>query len=394
MWIDREIAPCLRKIAAKRPALVVTGARQTGKTSLLARLFADHGYVSLDVPMVADEAEQSGETFLQHHPPPLVIDEVQYAPRLLRHIKADIDRHRQHNGRFLITGSQRFDLMQGVTESLAGRAAVLTLHSLSAREYVAWFGKKLDRSRLLQWIVRGGYPELHAADLEPGRFYADYVATYLERDVRSALNVRSLRDFDRFLRLCAARTGQLVSSNALAADVGVAANTIRAWLSVLEASGLVQLLEPYFENLGRRVVKTPKLYFLDTGLVCHLTGLRSVDQLEQSPLLGPIFETHVLGQLVRHFHNRGESADLFFLRDHDGREIDFVVGRGGKLMLIECKLSEQPVPSRGLHDLRERLGPKRVLSTTLITPQPGRRKLGHGLTCCDSVALDFLDGNG
>ena len=175
--------------------------------------------------MRAEGAAHAGCDFLKRRPPPIIIDEVQYAPTLLRHVKADIDRHREETGRFLITGSQDFPLMEGVTESLAGRSSVLTLHSLSAREYEGWSGKTLDRDALVEWMLKGGYPELHNRGLDTERFYGDYLATYLERDVRSILGVRSLRDFDRFMRLCAARTGQLVSYSSLATDLGVSPNT-------------------------------------------------------------------------------------------------------------------------------------------------------------------------
>jgi hypothetical protein len=184
MWIPRELEATLTQTAGTRPAVVLTGCRQAGKTSLLANSFGDHRYVSLDVPMVAEEAEHSGEDFLRRHPPPVIIDEVQYAPTLLRHIKADIELHREEAGRFLITGSQNFSVMEGVTESLAGRTAVLTLHSLSAREYEAWSGTTLGRAALVEWMLQGGYPELHSRGLDAERFFSDYLATYLERDAR------------------------------------------------------------------------------------------------------------------------------------------------------------------------------------------------------------------
>lgn len=391
MWIPRELSDTLADAADSRPAVVLTGCRQAGKTSLLMREFPDCSYVSLDIPMVAEEAEHSGAAFLERHRPPLVIDEVQYAPTLLRHVKADIDRHRADSGRFLITGSQDFSLMEGVTESLAGRSAVLTLHSLSAREYEAWTGTKLDRQALVEWMLRGGYPELHSRELDPERFYGDYLATYLERDVRSILGVRSLRDFDRFMRLCAARTGQLVSFSSLATDLGVSPNTVKSWLSVLDASNIVMLLKPYFENLGKRIVKTPKLYFLDTGLCSYLLGARSPDDLLRSPLLGKIFETHVLGQIVRHLANRGRRRDLYFYRDHSGREVDFLIPVAGRFALIECKWAESPSPHqrafRGLEDL---VGDERILSRTIVTPDRGSRQASDRVTIADSIDLGFL----
>lgn len=391
MWIEREIESSLVEVTSSRPATIVTGCRQSGKTSLLQRGFPDHEYISLDVPAVAEEAELSGETFLARHRPPVVIDEVQYAPALLRHVKAAIDAHRDQMGRFLLTGSQRFPLMHGVTESLAGRAAVVSLFTLSAREFERWSGAVLERRALLEWILRGGYPEVHARALDHERFYADYLATYLERDVRSLLNVRSLRDFDRFMRLCAARTGQLLSHSSLAADVGVSANTIKAWLSVLEASGIVHLLEPYYRNLGKRIVKTPKLYFLDTGLACFLVGLRSVAELEHSMMLGPLFETHVLGQILRHYANRIRPSRLYFYRDRYGVEVDFVLPVGERLHLVECKWSERPSTHvRGFAELRSIAGETAIASSTIVTSARGLRQAGDDVQIADSVDLAFL----
>lgn len=391
MWIPREIERTLRESAASRPAVVVTGSRQAGKTSLLTRTFATHRFVSLDVPIVAEEAELSGGTFLDRHRPPIILDEVQYAPTLLRHVKADIDAHRELNGQYLITGSQKFPLMNGVTESLAGRASVLTLHSLSAREFEDWSGTTVERQSLVEWMLTGGYPEIHSRGLDPARFYGDYLATYLERDVRTALGVRSLRDFDRFMRLCAARTGQLVSYSSLASDLGVSPNTVKSWLSVLEASNIVTLLEPYFENLGKRIIKTPKLYFLDTGLCSYLLGARTPDDLEKSPMLGAIFETHVLGQIVRHFANVGRRCDVYFYRDHHGREIDFILPAAGRFSLVECKWTESPSPSqRGFRELDSLIGPDRIISRTVVGSVRGSRPLSETVRTADSVELGFL----
>jgi predicted AAA+ superfamily ATPase len=391
MWIPRELEATLTRTAGARPAVVLTGCRQAGKTSLLATSFGDHRYVSLDVPMVAEEAEHSGEDFLRRHPPPVIIDEVQYAPTLLRHVKRDIDLHRDETGRFLITGSQDFSLMEGVTESLAGRSAVLTLHSLSAREYETWSGRTLDRVALVEWMLHGGYPELHSRGLDAERFFSDYLATYLERDVRTILGVRSLRDFDRFMRLCAARTGQLVSYTALATDLGVSPNTVKSWLSVLETSKIVVLLEPYFENLGKRIVKTPKLYFLDTGLCSFLLGARTADDLARSPMLGALFETHVLGQVVRHFANQGRRREIYFYRDHHGHEVDFLIPAAGRFELIECKWAESPAAAqRGFAELESLIGRDRIISRTIVTPDRGTRRASETVTIANSVALGFL----
>jgi predicted AAA+ superfamily ATPase len=369
MWVERDFRPVLEQISGQRPVVLLTGCRQSGKTSLLESAFPAHRYVSLDLPLEAERAETSGEAFLAEHAPPVIIDEIQYAPQLLRHIKHEVDRHRDAVGRYLLTGSQKLALMQGVSESLAGRVAVLELHSLSLREIERAFGALRDTNGLLERLWQGGYPELHARQLDPKRFYADYVATYLERDVRQAINVRSLRDFDRFVRLCALRSGQLLNMNGLAGDVGVSPNTVRSWLSVLEASNVVYLLPPYFSNPGKRLVKAPKLYFLDTGLLCHLAGLRSVDELKNSALLGAFFETLALGQLIRAHANRALSAPVYYYRDHQGNEVDFVVPVGERAHLIECKWGEEPKLGRGMHAVERALGTQNVLSRSVVSAQ-------------------------
>jgi predicted AAA+ superfamily ATPase len=323
----------------------------------------------------------------------VIIDEVQYAPGLFRYLKAAIDAGGKQRGAFLLTGSQKFPLMQGVSESLAGRAAVLECHGLSMKEIERWRGEKAEADRLLDWIFLGGYPEIHAEKLSPERFYSDYLATYLERDVRQVLNVRSLRDFDRFLRLTALRTGQLLSINSLASDVGVSPHTIKSWLSVLETSNVIFLLPPFYRNLGKRLVKSPKLYFLDTGLCCFLAGIRSSEDLKRSTLLGHLFETHVLGQMVRWWTNRGATPDIYFFRDHHGHEVDFVVPVGEKLKLFECKWSISP-PRRipGFEYLTSIIGDSHVLSQNLVTPLRRRRTLSRsGITLENSAAMKSLE---
>lgn len=240
-------------------------------------------------------------------------------------------------------------------------------------------------------MLSGGYPELHGRGLAPDRFYGDDLATYLERDVRSILGVRSRRDFDRFMRLCAARTGQLVSYSALATDLGVSPNPVGSWLSVLDASNIVLLLEPYFENLGKRIVKTPKLYFPDTGLCSYVLGARTPEDLFRSPFLGPLFETHVLGQIVRGVANRGRRRDLYFYRDQTGREVDLLIPVAGRFSLVECKWAESPSPhQRAFRELEELVGDDRILSRTIVTPDHGSRRASDGVTIADCVDVGFL----
>ena len=390
-WINREIAGTLQAIAQQRPALLITGARQTGKTSLLANAFAGLQHVSLDLPNLAEMAEQAGSDFLRRYPPPLVIDEVQYAPTLFRYLKAFIDEHRDSSGLFLLTGSQKFQLMKHMGESLAGRVAIIDLYSLSASELEAWSGRSAEGDTLLEWIFSGGYPELYARQLEPQRFYSDYVATYLERDVRSLANVRNLRDFDHLLRLAAARSGQLLSMNSFATDLGVSVTTVHSWISVLEATGVVVLVAPYYRNLGKRLVKTPKLYFTDTGLACFLAGLRSPDDLRNSSLLGALFETYVFGQILRRHANRGVSCDIYFYRDHYGHEVDFVIPVGERLRLFECKWSPHSShKTAGIAELEKLLGPDGIVSASVVTSERGPRLGPQGIILDDVVELRGL----
>lgn len=270
--------------------VVLTGARQTGKTSTVRRLFPHHSFVSLDLPTEAEQAEKEPHRFLQRHPPPVIIDEVQYAPGLFRHLKAEVDANRAAYGQFLLTGSQKFTLMANVSDSLAGRADIMELETLSYAEMRA----ALPQFQVAEAMVSGGFPELHAnPEIGPVAFYHSYLATYLERDVRSLAHVGSLRDFERFLRACALRSANLLNKADLARDVGISPSTANQWLSILEASGQIALLEPWFSNRTRSITKSPKLYLADTGLLCALLNIRSVADLGQSPAIGAIWETFV-----------------------------------------------------------------------------------------------------
>ncbi|MBM3740726.1 MAG: ATP-binding protein [Acidobacteria bacterium] len=374
--VRRDMVALVRSVAATRPALFVAGPRQSGKSTLLRMALPDHLYVTLDRPANAELAEEAGEEFLRRYPPPVIIDEVQYAPTFFRHLKAEIDENRTTFGRFALTGSQVFPLFEKATESLAGRISILNLNSFSLHEMETGLGKTAEGDQLMEWMLLGGYPEIHAFGISPDRFYAEYVNTLLDRDVRHVLNVRNVRDFDRFLRLLASRTGQLLDITSLASDLGMSPNTVKSWLSVLAATGLIRFLEPFYRNYGKRIVKSPKLYFMDTGLVCYLTGIRTVRELRDSVFIGAIFETLALGQLVRSFIHMGETPDIYFYRDHSGREVDFLIPRGEKLELFECKLAEEaPSQVPGFKALEAIAGPENIASKVLLTPVRGARHL-------------------
>lgn len=376
VWISRTFEPVLQNAARTRPVVALMGARQTGKTSLLRRVFADYGFVSLDLPTEAAQAEQEPDAFLARHPPPVIIDEAQYAPLLFRHLKARIDRDRQRNGQYLLTGSQRFTLMSGIAESLAGRVAVFDLEGLSFAEIHA----AVPSVGVVSAILRGGFPELFAnLDIDGPTFYNSYLATYLERDVRTLANVGSLRDFERFLRACALRSANLLNKAELARDVGIAPSTANQWLSVLEASGQVHLLEPWFSNRTKSIVKTPKLYVSDSGVLCALLNIRTEQELAASPLVGAIWETFVFAQLRHRERKRGRRGNLFFWRDQT-REVDFLIEAGQQVELFEARWTELPTLGDTTHlaALREKIGAKRVAMAAAVTRAAHAFPLGDG----------------
>jgi predicted AAA+ superfamily ATPase len=321
-FIARHLAPTLRRVVQGFPVVAVTGPRQSGKTTLVRQEFADKPYVSLEDPAAWAFAQEDPQGFLARYRQGAVFDEAQRWPALFSWLQGWVDEDRQP-GRFILTGSQQFGLMAGVSQSLAGRVSVQTLLPLS------WAELRLDESASLDTqITRGGYPALHAhRALHPADWHASYVATYLERDVRQVLKVQELGLFQRFVRLCAGRVGQLLNLSALANEAGINQTTARAWLSVLESSHLVYLLPPYHRNFGKRLVKTPKLYFTDTGLACWLLGIRDEPTLSLHPGRGALFENAVLMEFVKARVNAGQAPELYFWRDNHGLEADIVFER-------------------------------------------------------------------
>ncbi len=364
MWISRDIEARLRRSVRTRPVIVLTGARQTGKTSTFRRLFPDYAFVSLDLPTEAEQAEKDPQTFLRRYKAPVIIDEVQYAPALFRSLKAAVDQNRGSHGQYLLTGSQKFSLMKSVSESLAGRADIVELETLSFSE----IRTALPETAVEFAVVRGGFPELYAnPEIDHVAFYNSYLATYLERDVRSLANVGSLRDFERFLRACALRSANLLNKADLARDVGIAPSTANHWLSTLEASGQIVLLEPWFSNKTKSIVKTPKLYLADSGLLCALLNIRTPDALLASPAVGAVWETFVFAQLRARERRTGRAHSLFFWRDRT-REVDFITEAGGYFELFETKWNEVPGADDtvNLRFVRDAIGKSRVTAASVI----------------------------
>ncbi|HDZ23087.1 MAG TPA: ATP-binding protein [Desulfobacteraceae bacterium] len=360
MWIKRKYEKTLKDLFKQFPVVVLTGARQVGKTALVQRLFPGFSYVSLDLPSLSEQAEQNPHDFLAGHEEPLIIDEVQYAPSLFRHLKGIVDK-KKTPGRFILTGSQNFSLMQGISESLAGRCAVLNMLNLSFRE----LKETVETADADSYLFKGGFPELYEKPEIDSRFwYAAYLATYLERDVRNISTVGNLRDFDRFLRASAIRTGQILSYSELARDVGIAPNTAKKWISILQASGQIVLIEPYHRNLGKRLIKSPKLYMCDTGLAAFLMGFEKLDEVMRHPVAGALWETHVVMQVVRHYFSRGRHLPLWYWRTVHGAEVDLLIEKGGRFVAVEAKTSESPDKKalKGIQALQRFYGNQSLIS--------------------------------
>jgi hypothetical protein len=350
-YVPRRLEPRLLAAARAFPALVLTGPRRAGKTTLLRHAFPGAAYALLEDPETLARVKGDPRGFLASLRPPAILDEIQNAPELLAWVRAEIDRAPRRSGRWLLTGSQEAGLMRGVSESMAGRAAIFELLPLSRSE----------SSRVS--LFRGGYPEVLARPSARDVFYRSYVQTYLERDVRQMLAVRDLASFRRFIALVATRAGQLLNRTDLAAPLGVSIPTISQWLGVLETTGQILLVPPFYENAGKRLVKSPKLYFTDSGLLAHLLGIESVAELERSPFLGPLFEGFVASEIAKEQAAAGRRRELYHFRDQQGLEVDFVVPLGNaRLGLIEAKAGHTVLPraADGLVRLREALPRHRV----------------------------------
>jgi hypothetical protein len=347
--ISRTLAATLRRAARKFPVVTVTGPRQSGKTTLVKQVFSRHAYVSLEEPDQRTFALEDPRGFLAQFTGPVVIDEAQRAPDLFSYLQVRVD-ERDVPGRYILTGSQNFLLLQSVSQSLAGRCAILHLPPLSLAELLNRPPLDLTRlgaavpkltapskTSLEEVLFTGFYPRIHARHLPPREWLSGYVQTYLERDVRQVLHVGDLETFSRFLRLCAGRNGQLVNLSNLAADCGISQPTARAWLSVLEASFLVLLLRPHFRNFNKRLVKSPRLYWLDSGLLCYLLNIRAAEELHHHGSRGVIFEGYVIAELYKSYVNRGEQPPVYFWRDSKGHEVDVLLDLSSHIVPVEIK---------------------------------------------------------
>lgn len=365
MYIKRHIEKVVNECLEQFSVLLVTGPRQVGKTTLLQYTCQNFKYATFDDPITLNEAIEESNLFLMNNEPPLLIDEVQYAPQILRYLKLYVDKNKR-KGLFALTGSQAFNLMKNVSETLAGRMAVIELSGLSLREIhgVNFFepfipneqyiekrkNYLLDYNNLWETIHRGMMPELQNSKINWERYYSSYIKTYLERDVRQLINVTNELKFIKFLTSLAVRCGELLNVNAIANEVETSADTIKRWISVLQSSGIIFLLEPYSNNVLKRAIKTPKVYFYDSGLVCYLARWISADAAKVGAQAGNIFENFVVSEIVKSHINAGKTiSSIYFYRDRDQREIDLVIEEDGKLYPIEIKMSGNPTKAMGRH---------------------------------------------
>lgn len=334
--IPRTAKKAIEEFSKGYPAIVVTGPRQSGKTTLTKHVFKDKPYVSFENPDILEMSQADPRGFLEQYADGAVFDEVQRSPEILSYLQEIIDSN-SRTGRFILTGSQQFGLLTGITQSLAGRVAIIHLlpfsyHELYDQKAFVRFSQDLDRV-----LFTGLYPPIHDRGLTPHIWYANYVQTYIERDVRQLINVRDLSMFQRFVRLCAGRCGQLLNLSSLANDCGITHNTAKAWISILEASYIIFLLAPHYENFNKRIIKTPKIYFYDSGLVCRLLSIQTPEQLNIHALRGEIFESFIVSEFFKSRFNQGLQPEFFFWRDRSGNEIDLLHQQGDKFIPFEIK---------------------------------------------------------
>ena len=332
-FIPRQLAAELRSAAKAFPALIVTGPRRAGKTTLLRKVFPKADYFLLEDPDLIARFRADPRSFVEEIKPPAIFDEIQHVPEVLNYLRSVIDRHPERKGQWFLTGSQEAPLMQGVSESMTGRAAIFQLLPLSCEET-----KKVS-------LFKGGFPEVLGHPTARQTWFRSYVQTYLERDVRTVSSIRDLATFRRFLSLVVSRCGQILNKTDIAAPLGVSVPTITSWLGILEITSQIVLVPPFYENFGKRLIKSPKLYFLDSGLACHLLGIESEQALSKSPFLGPIFEGFVATEIIKHQINTGRSKSLYYFRDRQGLEVDFLLDLGDRrLVLLEAKATRTPMP--------------------------------------------------
>ena len=360
-YVPRFITAEVLASSKEYPILTISGPRQSGKTTLARHLFGDLPYYNLESPEIRDLIQSDPKAFLSQNAQGAILDEIQRVPALLSYLQVKVDENK--DCRFIITGSNQFSLLEKVTQSLAGRTAILKLLPFSFGE-IAEVAPDLSADEL---IFKGSLPTIHAEGRQPTRAYRNYYETYVERDLRLLINIKDISLFRKFMKLCSGRTGQVFNANQLATETGVAGNTIKSWLSVLETSFIVYLLPPWHGNINKRLVKSPKLYFYDVGLAAYLLGIQNPSQVQRDPLRGALFENLVINEIIKKFYNSGLDADIFFYRDKHGNEVDVLLPMAQKIIPIEIKSSETYHSEflRGLQYFRK-VNPLKTLQPILV----------------------------
>ncbi|MCP5506118.1 MAG: ATP-binding protein [Chlamydiales bacterium] len=345
-YVNRKLEKPLKRVIHQFPVVLITGPRQAGKSTLLQEEFKDYTYVTLDDAIARNLAKTEPKLFLKTYPPPLIIDEIQYVPTLLEEIKIEVDQNRRMMGQYLLTGSQVFPLMKGVSESLAGRIMIFQLYPLSWSELT-----KLDPKSekvVIDQMLKGFFPEFQVTpNLEPEFWHGAYLSTYLERDLRAMRNIQDLGTFQQFMVLLAARAGQLFNLSEIGKECGISQATAKDWLTALQATSIVYLLEPFHRNVTKRVIKSRKLYFVDTGLLCYLLRIKTAEQLTYSPFAGHIFENMVVMDKIKGFAEKGERSPCYFYRTSNGVEVDLLIDHGSFLDAYEIKFTASPNKKMG-----------------------------------------------
>lgn len=355
-YVHREIEKKVIQLTKAFPSLAITGPRQSGKSTLLVNTLKSYKYISFDDPLMREQAISDPRFFLDSAGEKAILDEIQLAPQILSYIKMRIDKKRNKKGMYVFTGSQQFNMIKNLGDSLAGRIGLLDLLPFSVTEKKSGAHLKSTLDYFVHAALTGSYPELVVdASIDVRAWYGSYIQTYLERDVRSIYNIGNLRDFQRFMQLLAGRCAQVLNLSGFAKDLGVSVPTIKTWLSVLEASRIIYLLPPYYNNLGKRITKSPKIYFTDIGLVCYLTGVRDKEHLLQGPLSGPLFENFCVQETIKVFFNHGDRPRLFYLRTSNNLEVDLLLEVSAQSLIpVEIKLSKTPSVSMGSNIVRFR----------------------------------------
>jgi uncharacterized protein len=388
-YITRDIEAQLARLIASSPCVAVTGPRQAGKSTLLRHCLPTYTYVTLDDPFYREQANSDPQLFLDTLGERAIIDEIQFAPNLLSYVKIRVDERRSVKGQFVFTGSQQFGLIKNLSDTLAGRIALLELLPLSVAEKRQQLSIPDTPGLFRHAALTGSYPELvvdNTVDLQS--WYASYLQTYLERDIRTIYNIGDLRDFQRFVRLLSARCGQQMNMSEFSRELGISVPTIKSWLSILEASRVIYLLPPYYSNLGKRITKAPKLYFIDIGLACRLAGVKDEEHLLNGPMAGPLFENFCVQETIKFFLGRGKQPPLYYLRTGNGLEVDLLIEPAlGQLLPVEIKLTKTPASqhARTLASFSELFSQLEPAPGLLLSMTDSTRHLSRDVT---AVTLD------